>query len=140
MKEKMVEQINAELTQSVRTDKTVIKVTLILNIILLFTNSSVAAAAISPKADLTIKLILLVLTAFVVVLNIGVGYALSMGKKRRVKSMESLTKFYEDEGLGKYQDASLSSGYVTRYNLFTIITLALGAVALLIPSIIFFVR
>ncbi len=140
MKEKMLEQMNAELEQTIRTDKTVIKIAMVLNILLLLSNSSVAGATLVPKAGLTIKLIFLVLTAFVIVLNVAVGYALATGKKRRVKITERIAKLWEDEGLGKYQEPSISGGYGTRGNLFTIIILALGAVAVLIPTLIFFSR
>ncbi len=135
MKDMMLEKMNAELEQTVQTDKTVIIVGMILNVILLGVNTGVAFAAQAPKAGLAIKLIFFVLTAFVIVLNVSVGYALSMGKKRRVKITEHLEKFWEDEGLGKYQDSSISSGYATRGNLFTIISLALGAVTLLVSLI-----
>ncbi len=138
MKEVMLEQMNADLEQSVETDKTVIIVGMILNVILLGVNTGVGAAAHEPKAGLAIKLIFFVLTAFVIVLNVSVGYALSMGKKRRVKITERLEKFWEDEGLGKYQDASISSGYAARGNLFTFILMALGVVALLVSLIAYF--
>lgn len=139
MKEVMLDQMNADLEQSVQTDKTVILVGMFLNVILLGVNTGVGAAAHESKAGLALRLIFLVLTAFVIILNVSVGYALSTGKKRRVKITERLEKFWEDEGLGKYQDASISSGYGTRGNLFTIISLALGAVTLLVSLIAYFV-
>ncbi|MBF8265369.1 MAG: hypothetical protein HW384_1233 [Dehalococcoidia bacterium] len=138
MKETMLDQMNAELEQSVQTDKTVIIVGMVINVIMLLVNTGVAVAVHQPKAGLAIRLIFFVLTAFVIVLNVSVGYALSMGKKRRVKITERLEKFWEDEGLGKYQDASISQGYGTRGNLFNIISLALGAVALLVSLITYF--
>ena len=138
MKEVMLDQMNAEMEQSAQTDKTVIIVAMALNVILLGANTGVAVAANDPKAGLAIKLIFFVLTAFVIVLNASVTYALTMGKKRRVKITERLEKFWEDEGLGKYQDTSISAGYGTRGNLFNIISLSLGAVTLLISLITFF--
>ena len=138
MKEIMLEQMNADLEQSVQTDKTVSIVAIILNLILLGVNTGIAVAANEPEAALATKLIFFVISAFVVVLNVSVGYALLTGKKRRVKIMERLEKFWEDEGLGKYQDSSVSSGYETRGNLFTIISLSLGAVTLLVSLITYF--
>jgi len=139
MKDVMLEQMNADLEQSVQTDKTVIIVGIILNLILLGANTGIGAAAHAPKAGLAIKLIFFVLTAFVIVLNVSIGYALSLGKKRRVKITERIEKFWEDEGLGKYQDTSASGGYATRGTLFTIIIMALGAVTLLVSLIAYFV-
>ena len=139
MKETMLEQMNADLEQSVQTDKTVIIIGMALNLILIGVNTGVGAAAHEPRAGLAIKLIFFVLTAFVIILNVSVGYALSTGKKRRVKITQQLQKFWEDEGLAKYQDTSISSGYATRGNLFNIVTMALGAVTLIISSIAYFV-
>ena len=139
MKEMMLERMNAELEQSVHTDTIVIIVGIFLNVVLLGANTGVAAAAHEPQAGLAIKLIFFVLTAFLIVLNVSVGYALSSGKKKRVKISERLEKFWQDEDLGKYQDTSTSSSYETRGNLFTFILLALGAVALLVSLIAFFV-
>ena len=139
MKEMMLEKMNAELEQSVHTDTIVIIVGIVLNLILLGANTGVGAAAHELQAGLATKLIFWVLTAFLIILNVSVGYALSNGKKRRVKITERLEKFWEDEGLGKYQDASISRGYATRGNLFTFILMALGAVALLVSLIAYFV-
>ncbi|MBI4188112.1 MAG: hypothetical protein HY529_02785 [Chloroflexi bacterium] len=139
MKEVMLDQMNADLEQSVQTDKTVIIVGMVINVILLMANTGVAVAAHEAKAGLAIKLIFFVLTAFVIVLNVSVGYALSAGKKRRVKITERLEKFWEDQGLGKYQEASISSGYGIRGNLFNIISMALGAVTLLVSLIAYFI-
>jgi hypothetical protein len=135
----MLEQMNSDLEQVVQTDKTVIIVGMVLNVIMLGINTGVAAGAHQPKAGLAIKLVFFVLTAFVIVLNVSVWYALAAGKKRRVKITERLEKFWQDEGLGKYQDASISSGYETRGNLFNIISLTLGAVTLLVSLIAFFI-
>jgi hypothetical protein len=138
MKDMMLEQMNAELEQAVHTDTTVIIVGLVMNAILLGVNTGVGAAAHEPEAAMATTLIFFVLTAFLIALNVSVGYALSNGKKRRVKISERIQKFWGDEGLGKYQDASISSGYATRGNLFTFILLALGAVALLVSLIAYF--
>lgn len=137
MKEMMVEKMNAELEQSVHTDTIVIIVGIFLNVVLLGVNTGVGAAAHEPPAGLAIKLIFFVLTAFLIVLNVSAGYALSHGKKRRVNITERLDEFWKDEGLEKYQDASIGSGYATRGNLFTFILMALGVVALLVSLIAF---
>jgi hypothetical protein len=139
MKEMMLEQMNAELEKTGQTDTTVNIVGMILNLIFLGVNTGVGAASHQDNAGLAIKLVFFVLTAFVIVLNVSVGYALLMGKKRRVKITEKIEKFWTDEGMGKYQDESMSSGYAIRGNLFTIITVALGIVALLISLIAYFV-
>ena len=139
MKETLLEQMNADLEQSVQTDKTVVIIGIILNLILLGANTGVGAAAHDPKASLAVKLVFFVLTAFAVVLNVSVGYALATGKKTRVKITERIQKFWEDEGLGKYQDSAIPRGYETRGNLFNIVTMALGVVTILVSMIAYFV-
>ena len=138
MKEMMLEKMNAELEQSIHTDTIVVVVGIILNIILLGATTGVAAATNNSDAGIAIKLIFFVLIAFIIVLNVSVGYVLLNGKKRRVKVTERLEKFWEDEGLGKYQDVAIGKGYETRGNLFTLITMALGVVTILVPLIMYF--
>jgi hypothetical protein len=139
MKEMMVEKMNAELEQSAHTDTIVIIIGIALNLVLLGANTGVGAAGHQPDAGLAVQLIFFILTAFLIILNVSIGYALLKGKKRRVKITERLEKFWEDENLGKYQDVSISSGYETRGNLFTLIVMALGAIALVISLIAYFV-
>ena len=138
MKEVMLDQMNAELEQSVQTDKTVVIAGIVINAILLGANTGVALGAHAQNAGIAVKLIFFVLTAFVLVLNFSVGYALSMGKQKRVKITERLKKFWQDQGLGQYQDESFAQGYETRGTLFTIISMALGAVVLLVSLITYF--
>ena len=139
MKDTMLDQMNDDLEQSVQTDKTVVAVGMFANLALLISNTSVAAAAHDPKAGTAIKLIFWVLTAFAIVLNLSVGYALLAGKARRVRIKERLEKFWQDEEMGKHQDSSISRGYETRGNLFTIIFVALGVVVLLVSLIAYFI-
>jgi len=103
MKETMLDQMNADLEQSVQTDKTVVIIGVLLNLIFAGVNTGVGAAAHDLEAGLAVKLIFFVLTAFVITLNVAIGYALSTGKKRRVKITERLQKFWDDESLGKYK-------------------------------------
>jgi hypothetical protein len=137
MREKMVAQMNAELEQTIRSDKTVMIVSIILNIIMLCANTSVAAAATGTKGSLTLKLVLLILIAFVVIINLAIWFALASSKKRRKTISAHIGKFWEEEGLGKYQDDTISSGYATRSSLFTIVVMAVGGLAFFIPIIIF---
>ncbi len=138
MKEVMLEQMSNDLEQSVQTDKTVIIIGLLLNMIFLGVNTGVAAAANAGETGIAIDLIFLVLTAFLLILNGSVGYVLITGKQRRVKLAERVERFWNDEGFGKYQDDSVSKGFAMRGNLFTIIILSLGGVVLLVSLITYF--
>jgi hypothetical protein len=139
MKETMLDQMNNELEKTGQTDTTVNIVGIILNLLFLGINTGVGAASHQPQAGLAIKLVFVVLTAFLLILNLSVWLALMAGKKRRVKIIDRLEKFWADEGLGKYQDDSLGTGYSIRGNLFTVITTALGGVAFFVSLIAFFV-
>jgi hypothetical protein len=46
-------------------------------------------------------------------------------------------KLYKDEGVDQYYDGSIFKGYETRYDLYTIILGAVGAVSVIAPLVIF---
>jgi len=137
-KERMQEQITIELEQSARTDATVVKTAIGLNVIFLAVNSSVAAWVSAEDAGGAAMMILFVLIAIVLVINWVVSRALAKGKERRVKLTGALTKLF-DKGMEEIYDSSLIEGYKTRYDMFTTVVLALGAAAVVIPLIVLFI-
>jgi predicted permease len=132
-KERMQEQITIELEQSARTDATVVRTAIMLNIILLAVNSTIAAAASSEGGAM--MAILFVLIAVVIVINWVVARALSRGKERRVKLTEGLKKLFEGEEMEEIYDATVMEGYKTRYDMFTTVILSLGVAAVVVPII-----
>ncbi len=54
----------------------------------------------------------------------------------RAKLLNGLLKMYKDQGVEGYYDSSLLSNYNTRYNLFMLVVLFTGLVALVIPFIV----
>jgi hypothetical protein len=54
----------------------------------------------------------------------------------RKKLLTGLLKMYKDQGVEGYYDASLLGDYRTRYNLFMLVVLFTGVVAIVIPFII----
>lgn len=133
--ERMQEQITIELEQSARTDATVVKTAIGLNVIFLAANSSVAAWAGSEDGGGAAMMILFVLIAIVVVINWVIARALAKGKERRVKLTGALTKLFKEEGMEEIYDSSLIEGYKTRYDMFTTVVLSLGVAAIVIPLI-----
>lgn len=131
-KERMQEQITIELEQSARTDATVVRTAIGLNIILLAVNSSIAAAAHENGA---MMMILIVLIAVVIVINVVVARALSRGKERRVKLTEGLKKMFEGDEMAEIYDSTVMDGYKTRYDMFTTVILSLGLAAVVVPLI-----
>lgn len=135
-KSKVQEQITVELEQSAKTDSTVVRTAIGLNVIFLAVNSGVAAAASSGNSGGTTA-ILFVLIAVVAVINIVVARALFRGRDRRVSLTEKLGKLLveEEEGMEDVYDSSLIEGYKTRYDMFTTVVLTLGAAAIIVPII-----
>ena len=75
-------------------------------------------------------------TGLLVVVNTVVIFGLLKGKQTRQKLVEGLLKLYKDQGIEGYYDASLLSGYNTRYNLFILAVVSLGVIAIVIPFVI----
>ncbi len=65
---------------------------------------------------------------------------LLQNKKQRAKLNKGLVKLYKDEGVSQYYDGSIFKGYETRYNLFAIILISVGAVSVIAPLVIFIDR
>ncbi|MES0329683.1 MAG: hypothetical protein ABUK06_05290 [Dehalococcoidales bacterium] len=137
-KERMQEQITIELEQSARTDATVVRTAIGLNVLLLAVNSIIAGWAGSDEGGGAATMILIVLIAVVLVINWVISRALAKGKERRVKLTGALTKLF-DEGMEEIYDSSLIEGYKTRYDMFTTVVLSLGAAAVVIPLIVLFI-
>ncbi|MEE8582311.1 MAG: hypothetical protein V3S61_00365 [Dehalococcoidales bacterium] len=137
-KERMQEQITIELEQSARTDATVVRTAIGLNVLFLAVNSIIAGWAGSDDGGGAATMILIVLIAVVLVINWVISRALAKGKERRVKLTGALTKLF-DEGMEEIYDSSLIEGYKTRYDMFTTVVLSLGAAAVVIPLIVLFI-
>ncbi len=137
-KERMQEQITIELEQSARTDATVVRTAIGLNVIFLAVNSIIAGWASSDDGAGAAIMILIVLIAVVLVINWVITRALTRGKERRVKLTGALTKLFGEEGMEEIYDSSLIEGYKTRYDMFTTVVLSLGAAAVVIPLIVLF--
>ena len=137
-KERMQEQITIELEQSARTDATVVRTAIGLNVIFLAVNSIIAGWAGSEDGVGAAMMILIVLIVVVLVINWVIARALAKGKERRVKLTGALTKLF-DGGMEEIYDSSLIEGYKTRYDMFTTVVLALGAAAVVIPVIVLFI-
>ncbi|MCJ7666208.1 MAG: hypothetical protein MUO59_05675, partial [Actinobacteria bacterium] len=58
------------------------------------------------------------------------------GKQTRGKLIGGLVKMYQDQKVSGYYDISLLTNYNTRYNLFILTVLFIGAIAIAIPFIV----
>ena len=146
MKDRIHEQMTSDMKQGVRTDTIVVIVTIFLNLLFLGINSGVAGSireydySMSGTETISINAaaiaILVILMALVVLINFVVLRILSRGKERRAKLMAGLLKMYKEEDMEQYYDPSIDRGYDARYNLFSVVVVSLGSVAILVPILV----
>lgn len=133
----MLEQIHkhlvSEIQQNTRTDTIFIITAILLNLLSLGVNSAMAS---NSREDTSLFLVMFIIVALVIVVNIIVIIGLIKGKQTRVKLTNGLIKMYKDQNVDKYYDLSLLLNYNTRYNLFILVVVFIGAIAIAIPFII----
>jgi hypothetical protein len=130
MIERVHQHIIEELQQNTRTDTIFIITSIFLNLLTLAVNSSIAAA----KTKNTI--IMLIFVTLTIVVNLVVIIGILKGKQTRSKLLSGLIKMYKDQNVDGYYDASLLSNYSTRYNLFILVVVFLGLIAIVVPFIV----
>ena len=130
MIERVHQHIIEELQQNTRTDTIFIITSIFLNLLTLAVNSSIAAA----KTKNTI--VMLIFVSLTIVVNLVVIIGILKGKQTRSKLLSGLIKMYKDQDVGGYYDASLLSNYSTRYNLFILVVVFLGLIAIVVPFIV----
>jgi len=122
MIERVHEHIIAELQQNTRTDTIFILTAIILNLLALGVNA-------------TTWIIFFTFLCLVIVINFVVVIGLLRGKETRIKLINGLLKMYKDQGVEGYYDASLLSNYSIRYNLFLLVVIFTGIIAIVVPSV-----
>ena len=135
MIERVHEHIITELQQNTRTDTIFILTAILLNLITLGINSAVAA---QQNKDDTTWIVFFTFLALLIVVNFVVEIGLLKGKQTRIKLITGLLKMYQDKGVDGYYDASLLSNYSTRYNLFLLVVVFTGLIAMVVPLILIF--
>jgi len=133
MIERVHEHIISELQQNARTDTVFILTAILLNLVVLATNS-IMASTDEPTTTTTIVMVLFV--ALLIVVNTIVIFGLMRGKQTRQLLINGLLKMYRDQGVEGYYDASLLTNYNLRYNLFTIAVVSIGLIATIVPFVI----
>lgn len=125
--------ITSELQQNTRTDIIFIITAILLNLLALGINSAMAEAS-RDETDLFI--VMFIIVALVLVINTIVVIGLLKGKQTRKKLIGGLVKMYDDQEVSGYYDRSLLVNYNTRYNLFILTVVFIGAIAIAIPFIV----
>ena len=125
--------IVTELQQNTRTDIIFIITAIILNLIALGINSGLSFDA---KEDTSLFIVMFIVVTLIIVVNIIVIIGLLKGKQSRGKLISGLLKMYKDQNVDGYYDSSLLVNYNTRYNLFILTVVFIGAMAIAIPFIV----
>ncbi|MFA5399519.1 MAG: hypothetical protein WC169_11330 [Dehalococcoidia bacterium] len=130
MIEKVHTHIIAELEQNTKTDIIFILASILLNLITLAVNSGVAS---SGDKDATQWIVFFTFIVLVIVINLVAEIGIIKGKQNRQKLIDGLLKMYKDQGVDGYYDPSLLGNYNMRYNLFMLVVLVTGLVAIIVP-------
>ena len=132
MIERVHEHIITELQQNTRTDTIFIVTAILLNLVVLATNSIIAA----EDGSVTTTIVMSLFVGLLVVVNLVVIFGLLKGKQTRAKLVNGLLKMYKDQGVEGYYDASLLRNYNTRYNLFILVVVFIGVIAVAVPFVV----
>ena len=132
MIERVHEHIISELNTNTRTDTIFALTSISLNLITLAVNSAISAS----NGNNTTTIAMFSFVALSVVVNIVAEIGLIRGRQMRKKLLNGLIKMYEDQGVSGYYDPSLLTDYKIRYNLFMLVVLFTGLVAIIVPFII----
>jgi hypothetical protein len=124
--------ITSEINQNTRTDIIFILTAIVLNMITLAVNSGMVK---SSRTDTSTMIVMFVFVCLIVLVNLVVVIGLIKGKQTREKLLAGLIQMYKDQGVDKYYDISLLSNYNLRYNLFIMVVVFTGIIAIVVPFI-----
>jgi hypothetical protein len=131
----MIDQIHqhilAELKTNTQTDRIFVLSAISLNLITLIVNSVLASSG-----DETSIIVLFIFVALILVVNIVAEVGLIKGKQTRTQLLTGLISMYKDNGVDQYYDSGLLKSYEVRYNLFMLIVLLTGVIAILVPFVV----
>ncbi|MDD5508749.1 MAG: hypothetical protein PHD25_10580 [Bacteroidales bacterium] len=124
--------ITNELQQNTKTDTIFILSSIALNLITLAINAS---SAEKSRTDDTTLVVMFIFVGLVILINIVAIFGLLKGKQTRTKLLHGLLTMYRDQQVDKYYDSSLLSNYSVRYNLFLMVVICTGIIAIIVPFV-----
>lgn len=124
--------ITSELQQNTKTDIIFILTSIFLNLVALAINSGMSGGSRTNSSTLVVMYIFVIL---IIVVNIVVVVGLIKGKQTREKLLNGLISMYKDQNVDKYYDSTLLKNYDLRYNLFILVVVFTGVIAMIIPFI-----
>jgi uncharacterized membrane protein len=132
MIEQLHDHITNELQQNTRTDTIFILSAILLNLITLAVNAGMVEQSRTDNSKLIAMFLFVIL---IILVNIVVIFGLMKGKQTRTKLASGLIMMYKDKGVDKYYDESLLGNYNIRYNLFILVVVFTGIIAILVPFV-----
>ncbi len=124
--------ITSELQTNTRTDTIFILSAILLNLITLAINSGMVEQS---RTDNSMLIVMFLFVVLIVLVNLVVIFGLLKGKQTRMKLVSGLLKMYKDKEVDKYYDESLLGNYNTRYNLFIMVVVFTGIIAIAVPFV-----
>ncbi|MFA5971013.1 MAG: hypothetical protein WC780_01580 [Lentimicrobiaceae bacterium] len=124
--------ITSELQQNTRTDTIFILSAILLNLITLAINSGMVEQS---RTDESMLIVMFLFVVLIVLVNLVVIFGLLKGKQTRMKLVSGLLKMYKDKEVDKYYDESLLGNYNVRYNLFIMVVVFTGIIAIVVPFV-----
>jgi hypothetical protein len=132
MLEHVHKHIISELQQSAKTDIIFILSSIVLNLLTLAINSGMVEKS---RTDETLLMVMFIFVGLVILINIVAIVGLLKGKQTRAKLLNGLITMYKDQQVDKYYDESLLSSYSVRYNLFIMVVVCTGVIAIIVPFV-----
>ena len=132
MLEHVHKHITSELQQNAKTDIIFILASIVLNLVTLGINSGMVEKS---RTDETVLMVMFIFVGLVILINIVAIFALLKGKQTRTKLLNGLITMYKDQQVDKYYDESLLSSYSVRYNLFIMVVVCTGVIAIIVPFV-----
>jgi uncharacterized membrane protein len=124
--------ITSELQQNTKTDIIFILSSIVLNLITLAVNSGMVDKS---RTDTTILTVMFIFVALVILINLVAIFGILKGKQTRTKLLKGLILMYKDQNVDKYYDESLLGSYSVRYNLFLMVVVCTGVIAIVVPFV-----
>jgi len=124
--------ITSELQTNTRTDTIFILSAILLNLITLAINSGMVEQS---RTDNSMLIVMFLFVILIVLVNLVVIFGLMKGKQTRMKLVSGLLRMYKDKEVDKYYDESLLGNYNVRYNLFIMVVVFTGIIAIVVPFV-----
>lgn len=132
MLEYVHKHIVAELQQSAKTDMIFILSSILLNLLTLAINSGMVEKS---RTDETVLAVMFIFVGLVLLINVVAIFGLLKGKQTRTKLLSGIIEMYRDQKVDKYYDVALLSNYNVRYNLFIMVVVCTGIIAIIVPFV-----